>query len=211
MAKAKTNEPADPNKLTRESAGSYRTGDGRFEVRQGGVGWYLVDLERANELGQELLHGPFPSLKEARAEIDNARKVVPLAKPRPRPTKPEGEAPAPPPPPKTWIDRLPESEQKEVRRLIATVERAGIDGAEKLVKEARSSEQPVLAAALVEHKLQALIDAAEPDDRRARRDLVRKVLAILADEGSLTGGLPGWELVERDPDRKEPRRLRPTV
>jgi hypothetical protein len=52
------------DRVVRESAGTYRTEDGRFELRQGGVGWYLVDLERTNELGQELLHGPFGTLKE---------------------------------------------------------------------------------------------------------------------------------------------------
>jgi hypothetical protein len=201
----------DPDKLTRETPGTYRTADKRFEVRQTGVGWYLVDLERANELGQELLHGPFPTLKEARDEIPDARKVVQLAGPKPRVAagRVEKKAAAAP---KTWIDRLPAGEQSDVRRLIAAVERAGVPDAEEVVKSARSSTEPVIAAALVEQKLKELIDEADPEERRSRRDLVRRVLAIIADEGELTRApLPGWELVETGGDREKPRRLRPSV
>jgi hypothetical protein len=77
MAKKKAEQPPDPDRVVRESAGIYRTEDGRFELRQGGVGWYLVDAQRTNELGQELLHGPFSTLKEARDEIPQARKGRP--------------------------------------------------------------------------------------------------------------------------------------
>jgi hypothetical protein len=69
MAKKKPDLAPDPDRVVRESAGTYRTEDGRFEIRQGGVGWFLVDLERTNELGQELLRGPFPTLKDVRDEI----------------------------------------------------------------------------------------------------------------------------------------------
>ena len=209
MAKKKTDEPVDPDKLIREVAGAYRTTDGRFEARQAGAGWFLVDLERTNELGQELLHGPFATLKEARAGIDDARKVVPLARPR---RVAAAKAAPPPPPPKTWIDRLPDDEQADVRRLIGAVEKAGFDDAEELVKKSRGSSQPVLAAALVERLLNELIEDAEPAQRRSRRDLVRRVLAILTDEGALTSPpLPRWELVERSPDQELGRRLRPSV
>ena len=54
------------------------------------MGWYLVDSERTNELGQELLHGPFGTLKEARDEISEARKVVQLAGPKAAPAEGAG-------------------------------------------------------------------------------------------------------------------------
>jgi hypothetical protein len=201
----------DPDKLTRETAGTYRTADKRFEIRQTGVGWYLVDLERANELGQELLHGPFPTLKGARDEIPEARKVVQLARPKARASGSRAEK-KPAPPPKTWIDRLPEPEQADVRRLVAAVDGFGVADAEDLVRNSRSSNEPVIAAAMLEHKLSELIDEAGADERRSRRDLVRRVLAILTDDGELTRPpLPGWELVETGPDREKPRRLRPSV
>ena len=200
----------DPDRVVRETAGIYRTEDGRFELRQGGVGWYLVDSERTNELGQELLHGPFPTLKEARDEIPQARKVVQLAGPKARPRKaPSAE---PPPPPKTWIDHLPESEQTDVRRLIKAVERAGLTDADALVKKARSSSDPVIANALIEHRLEALVAEATPSERNERRDVIRRVVGILADDGLTLGQpLPHWELIETDSEYDRPRRLRPSI
>ena len=210
MAKKKAEQAPDPDRVVRQAAGTYRTEDGRFEIRQAGVGWYLVDLERTNELGQELLHGPFPTLKEVHDEIPGARKVVQLSGPKPRVRK----APAtePPPPPKTWIDRLPESEQAEVRRLIKAVERTGAADADELVKKARASSDPLIAKALVEQRLSALVDEAAPSARNERRDLIRRVVGVLADDGLTLGQpLPRWELVETDSDHQQPRRLRPSI
>jgi hypothetical protein len=212
MAKKKPDLPPDPDRVLRESAGTYRTEDGRFELRQGGVGWYLIDSERTNELGQELLHGPFGTLKEARNEIPAARKVVQLAGPKPRPVKTLLPSPQPAPPPKTWIDHLPESEQADVRRLIKALGRAGIAHADALVKDARGSSEPLIAKALIERRLTALVDEASASDRNGRRDLIRRVIGILADDGLALGQpLPNWELVERDAERERPRRLRPTI
>jgi len=212
MAKKKVELAPDPDRLVRESAGTYRTEDGRFEIRQGGVGWFLVDLQRTNELGQELLHGPFSTLKEVRDEIPEARKVVQLAGPKPRSRKASTPSREPPPPPQTWIDHLPGSEQADVRRLIKAVERAGIVDADALVKDARASSEPLIARALVEQRLSALVEEAAPSERNSRRDLIRRVVGILADDGLTLGQpLPKWELVESDPDRERPRRFRPTI
>lgn len=73
MAKRKTDAPTDPDKLIRQAAGDYRTADDRFEVRQADVGWFLVDSEQANEFDQELIHGPFGTMKAVRAAIPGAR------------------------------------------------------------------------------------------------------------------------------------------
>src|SRR3954453_21547278 len=127
-AREKTEKlPAGPNDLVRESAGVYRSGDGRFEVQKSDLGWYLVDTEQANEFGQQLIHGPLPTLDAVRKAIPGARDLKPLL--RVRPTKGAMNEPAagnrksqriepPPPPPPSWIDRLPEKEASEVRRLI---------------------------------------------------------------------------------------------
>jgi hypothetical protein len=212
MAKKKADLPPDTDRVVRETAGIYRTEDGRFELRQGGVGWYLVDSERTNELGQELLHGPFDTLKEARDEIPEARKVVQLASPKPRPASTKPAAKAPPAPPKTWIDKLPESEHADVRRLIRALNRLGMADAEDLVKKARTSADPLIANALIEQRLSALVDEAGPSQRNDRRDLIRRVVGILADDGLTLGQpLPRWELVETDPAHERPRRLRPTI
>jgi len=212
MAKKKPDLPPDPDRVVRESAGTYRTEDGRFELRQGGVGWYLVDSERTNELGQELLHGPFATLKEARDEIPAARKVVQLAGPKPRPVKTPSPSPQPAPSPKTWIDLLPATERADVRRLIKALERLGMPDADELVKDAGGSSEPLIAKALIERRLIALVDEAPPSQRNDRRDLVRRVVGILADDGLTLGQpLPRWELVEADSEHDRPRRLRPTI
>jgi hypothetical protein len=69
--------PADPDSLVRQTAGSYRSGDGRFEIRQSDSSWFLIDTQQTNEFGQELLRGPFASLKAARDQLPGARRVTP--------------------------------------------------------------------------------------------------------------------------------------
>jgi len=66
--------PPDPAKLKRESAGRYLTGDGRFIVEQASGGWMVSDTEQTNELGLPLVRGPFATLDEARAGMDQARR-----------------------------------------------------------------------------------------------------------------------------------------
>ena len=66
-------QPDDPAKLKRESAGRYRTADGRVGIEQSSGGWMVVDDEQANELGLALVRGPFASLDLARAAIEDAR------------------------------------------------------------------------------------------------------------------------------------------
>ena len=66
-------ESEAPEKLKRERAGTYVTGDGRFTVEQTSSGWLLLDAEQANELGLPLTRGPFATLDEARSAIAAAR------------------------------------------------------------------------------------------------------------------------------------------
>src|SRR3954452_9861154 len=123
-ARAKTEKPpAGPNDLVRESAGAYRTGDGRFEVQKSDLGWFLVDTEQANEFGQQLIHGPLATLDAVREQIPGARDIKPLLRVRPTKTKSptksdEPAKPEPPAPPPSWIDQLPSGEATHVRQLI---------------------------------------------------------------------------------------------
>lgn len=66
----------DPNRLVRREAGDYRTPDERFEVRTSGVGWMLLDREAADDFGQPLARGPFPTLDAARETIPEARRAT---------------------------------------------------------------------------------------------------------------------------------------
>jgi hypothetical protein len=206
-------KPVDPDDVVRESAGTYRSGDRRFEVRQSEGSWYVVDLERTNDFGQELIHGPFETLKESREAIPGARKVTPL--PRRKPTAAARQAAReskPAPPPKTWIDRLPEAEADTVRRAIRALEGEGVPDAEDLVRASRKEGGPGLASAVIERRLRALVDESAPDDRRQARELVRRVANILTEDGALTPKpLPRWALVEFDAGEETPRRLRPKV
>ena len=69
----KAENPPDPDKLKRETAGLYTSGDGRFAVEQGSGGWMIIDGEQTNELGLPLVRGPFDTLEDARQGLDAAR------------------------------------------------------------------------------------------------------------------------------------------
>ncbi|CAN5139148.1 hypothetical protein BH18CHL2_BH18CHL2_06910 [soil metagenome] len=64
----------DPDRLVRESAGTYLSEDGRFRVRSdSGGAWYVADKERVNELVLELLLGPLPTVAAARDALARQR------------------------------------------------------------------------------------------------------------------------------------------
>jgi RimJ/RimL family protein N-acetyltransferase len=74
--------PPDPDRLVRQQAGTYRTEDDRFEVRESGGDWFLVDTAQSDDLGQELVRGPFPTLAAIRAALPDARTAAAKAAPR---------------------------------------------------------------------------------------------------------------------------------
>lgn len=206
--------PPDPDKLIRKAAGTYRTADERFEVRDGGTGWFLVDSEQANDFGQELLQGPFATLAAARAAIPPARsaKITPIRRAPPKAAgaterskrAPKAEPPAPPP---SWIDRLRTDEAAAVRRLISQLERDGISDAEDLVRRDREGIGPALATRLIERRLAEILDDVPEPAREAARELIRRAVEIVSAEGTATGrGLPGWTLVEVGPEPEPPNR-----
>jgi hypothetical protein len=199
----RTGEP-DPDAISRQGAGEYRTGDDRFAVRQADVGWFVVDLERTNEFGQELIHGPYATLKVARAAIPEARSArAPKAASRSK--KPAAKAPPPPAEPKGWIDDLKPAEAREVRRLIAALEREGITDAEDLVRRDRDGLLPAIATRLIERRLEALAEEASDDPTT----LVRRAGEVLSAEGAKAGDpLPGWVLVEVPPGDDAPKHRR---
>lgn len=112
--------------LRRLGGGRWQTRDGRFTIEPQGGSWVVVDAEQTDDLGLQLVRGPFGSLGAAREAIDEARTdaapVSPLAarleeaaeRPRPvreRPTRPtRGPAPKTPaaPAPKTRAAPSPE-------------------------------------------------------------------------------------------------------
>lgn len=197
--------PPDPDKLVRRQAGAYRTADDRFEVREADVGWFLVDTEQANEFGQELLHGPFETLKAVRAALPGARKTTPIPRRAARAPKGRSKKREEPQAPPSWIDRLPPPDAKEARALIRALEREdmGAEEAEALVRRDREGLEPAIAMRRIERRLDALLDKAGADERA----LARRILRLLSSDGQRRAdGLPGWTLVELGPEDEPPNR-----
>jgi hypothetical protein len=212
-ATSKADAPADPDKLVRQQAGTYRTGDERFEIREADVGWFLVDSEQTNEFGQELIQGPFPTLKAVGAALPAARaakaagakRAAPKKAAKPSKDAKRDEPPKPPPP--SWIDQLPKAEGAGVRKLIAALEREGIADAEALVRRDREGLLPAVATRLIERRLDALVDHLPDGEQKAGRALVRRVAELLSSEGTVRREpLPGWTLVEVDAEPEPPNR-----
>jgi hypothetical protein len=213
--KAAADAEPDPDRLIRQKAGSYRTEDGRFEVEQADVGWFVVDTEQANELGLPLTLGPFATLKAVSEALPGARKVQPLPR---RPARaasaakaartPAGAtAKAQPPPPKSWIDALPEGDARDVRALIRALEREGLTDAEQLARRDREGLGPEVATRLIELRLDALVEDLPADARKAAREFIRRVAEVISAEGGRSRGpLPGWALVEIADDGEPPNR-----
>jgi hypothetical protein len=207
-------EPLDPDKLERQAAGTYRTADGRFEVRGGTTaGWFLVDAEQTNDFGQELIQGPFATLAAVRAAIPPARstKVTPIRPPKATPrSKATRRAPKPPTPP-SWLEQLPPGEAASVRRLIAALEREGVTDAEVLVRRDRDGIGPAVATRIIELRLAAIVDELPERGRAGARELVRRATEVLTAEGTaMPRGVPGWSLVEIGPE-PEPENRRITI
>ena len=207
-ATSKTDATADPDKLVRQKAGTYRTTDDRFEVREADVGWFLVDSQETNEFGQELIQGPFATLKAIRAALPDARASKPAGRPRAAPKKAAQPAKReePPPPPPTWIDQLPKADAAGVRKLIVALEREGITDADALVRRDREGMLPAVATRLIERRLDALVDDLPAAQQKAARLLFRRAGEVLSAEGSRRDPLPGWTLVEIGPEPEPPNR-----
>ena len=209
-SKAKADAPPDPDALVRQAAGTYRSGDDRFEVRQADVGWFLVDSIQSNEFGQELIHGPFPTLKAVCEAIPGARGTTtrPLPKPARAKATAKAKAKTEKPKPPTWIDQLSAAEARAVRRLIGALEGEGIADAEALVRRDRDGLLPAIATRRIEQRLGAAVEDLPEKERAATTKLVRRVAEILSAEGAPNAALPGWTLVEIGLGEQPPRQRR---
>ena len=115
-------ESEAPEKLRRERAGTYVTGDGRFTVEQTSSGWLLLDGEQANELGLPLSRGPFATLDAAREAIAAARTgpaprgeiVSIVGRPRKTPAPPSKAGATGDPTPKPTLEKAKRPEKPKV-------------------------------------------------------------------------------------------------
>ncbi len=174
-----------PEKLTRETAGHYRSADGRFGVADEGGSWWVRDEQQTNEFGMPRLIGPLATLNAARDAIAEARdqKIVPLPKP-PRgkrgaksshsknegsaegtkPTKrrkaAEPDEPEQPPEP-AWIERELDAPRRDhARRLIRVLSDLGFADVEQLVRTDLLGLSPAIAQALLRRRIQE--EAVDP-------------------------------------------------
>ena len=203
----KEKPPPQPDDIVREAAGAYASGDGRFRVTQSDASWFVTDTQQTNEFGQELIHGPFGSLKQAQASLSGARTVKPLLRSVPRPKQPAKAAPKPPPAPISWIDRLEEAEQKTVRRLIRALEKEGLQDADELVRRHRDDPVPFITSRLLERRLDEIIAAQPTEQQDTAREVVRRAAEVLTIDGLATSRpVPRWALIELDDDAPAPKR-----
>ena len=214
MAKAKTEGADDPNKLIRAKAGTYRTADDRFEVRQAAPGWFLIDSGSTDELGQELTRGPFATLKVVGEQLPDARRTTMKSLPRPpRSAKKAAATPISkkakkPPTRMTWLDKMSDAEATAARRLIRALSLEGIEDADRLVQAAGRTREPIIARRVLEHRLERMLDELPKAERETGRRLAARIAELLATGGTtLFDPLPGWVLVALDSgaDSPEPR------
>ncbi len=212
MAKSKSTKAKapDPDRLSRGEDGAYRSEDARFEVRDGGTGWFVTDTQRTNDFGQDLIVGPYATLKIARATLPDLRdaKIVPLRRPAGSAQRAEPEPkPKPKPKPKTWIDKLSKADATNVRGLIAALENAGISDADALVRKDRDGLLPAIATRLIERDLDELADELPEPAREGARQLIHRAAEIITASGANpSNGMPGWSLIELGPEPDPPNR-----
>lgn len=211
-SKATKAKAPDPDRLSRGEDGAYRSEDARFEVRAGGTGWFVTDTQRTNDFGQDLIVGPYATLKIARTTLPDLReaKIVPLRRPAKaaQTTRPSSQSkPQPKPKRKTWIDKLSKADATNVRGLIAELENAGISDADALVRRDRDGLFPATATRLIERDLDALADELPEPARDGARQLIHRAAEIITASGANPSkGMPGWSLIELGPEPDPPNR-----
>jgi hypothetical protein len=200
---SKADAGSEPDKLTRLPDGGYHTADERFVVEQANGSWFLADQETADEFGQPRVAGPFTTLKQAREAIPRARSgPIPMRKPI-KQGKPAAKA-APEPKPETWLDRLSSDERRRAERLVRVLAKEGITDADAVARgriEGRADKG--LARRLLQGRIDRLLEDVDADG--SARELVADALRVLTADGQRVGrDLPGWTLVETDPDDGSP-------
>jgi hypothetical protein len=213
---------AKDESLKRLGGGNWQTKDGRFTIESDSGRWSVIDARRTDDLGLPLVRGPFGSLTDAKAALDEAREdeaASPLAKRlaeakaragtgrattgdktapakggRRRSAPDEPEEPPPPPEP-IWLAKLDSDEKARAKRLIAALEELGIPDPEDVVREDLKGTTPVVARVVLVRRL-ALVaeEAAGKDATDDDRELAARVVGLVAEWLTSRGREPGPRL-----------------
>ena len=195
----KAREPveADPNRLVRQKDGGYRSEDERFAVNESNGTWFIADHEAADDFGLPRVAGPFPTLKAVRESLPEVRNAPASARRPIRQPKSTKKPAVPRPTPKTWLDRLSSAQRSRATRIVEALTELGLEDAEQIARRRIEGQaDSTLARRLVRARLDRLIADADADDVGAVAEAVARELS----QGRVDHDLPGWALVETDPE-----------
>jgi hypothetical protein len=193
----------DTEGLKRLGGGNWQTRDGRFTIESASGTWSLVDAEQTDDLGLPLVRGPFRSLTDAKAAIEEARASVPAssglaeragkarskdaAEPHGAATArgtatPSGAADKPPREPEPpaeprWLADLDPADRRRARRLLDRLEARGIRDPEGVVRRDLAGDVPAVARAAIADRLAEALGGADA----ATAKLAGRIVELLAD------------------------------
>ncbi len=214
-----TKKAEDDRSLKRLGGGRWQTRDERFTIEPQSGTWVIVDAEQTDDLGLPLVRGPFRSLTDAKAAVDDARGAgvpeSPLAgrvgkaqaetSPKPaaatappaggdkkaRARSVEPEQPSEP----RWIADLGPRERGRARRLIEQLGAAGIRDTGNVVRQDLTGGVPTVARLAISDRLAALLQPG--DEARAVERAIGPLVEALDDGRNDELGVR-WRLVDGD-------------
>ena len=200
----------DSASLKRLAGRGWQTRDGRFTIETASGTWSVVDEEQTDDLGLPLVRGPFRSLTEAKAAIEEARtseparstlakrpsagvdSAAPSPKAAPKKATPKPSKPEEPEEPH-WITELEPADRRRATRLIARLADLGVRDPEGIARKDVAGGVPTVARVAVAGRLADLLGDADPGTLK----LVTKLLDVLG-EGRDEGLDVRWRLVDAD-------------
>jgi hypothetical protein len=214
---------AKDESLKRLGGGGWQTKDGRFTIQADSGRWSVVDAQRTDDLGLPLVRGPFATLTEAKAALDEARadeaasplaKRLAEAKSRPRTDVVKGpvgaghrtagrdrqtarDAPEhpPEPPEPIWLAKLDRDAKARAQRLITALAELGVADPQDVVREDVKGTIPVVARTVLIRRLALLADeAAGSDATTDQREQAARIVGLIAEWLSSRGREPGPRL-----------------
>ena len=208
----------DDRSLKRLGGGRWQTRDERFLIEPQSGTWVLVDAEQTDDLGLPLVRGPYRSLTQAKAAVEEARGTdapesplagrVKEASTRPTKTPPSKAASAarggksgrakasePEQPAEArWIGDLGPRDRGRARRLIEQLGEAGVRDAESIVRQDLTGGVPTIARLSLADRLAALLPASDEAANTIERAIKRLLETI--DDGRDDDRGVRWRLVD---------------